>query len=82
MNWLSPSEFQELASDRTDKALEYINSKIYEIMYAQMLKRMEIDEEMDEEIIGELEWQLKGLRQQESTLVRLQSGLQSRLRVG
>lgn len=84
MDWLTPEEFQLMANDATDKSLEYINAKLYENLYQQMLLHTEMeqyDPEEDEEVVAELALEIKTLRQQESSLHRLQSGLQSRLKL-
>jgi hypothetical protein len=82
MAWLSPEEFSLLANDTADKALEYINAKCYENLYQQMNLHLEMDGMEDEDILADAEDELKTLRQQESSLHRIQSGLQSRLKLG
>jgi hypothetical protein len=80
--YLSVEDAQAASLDQTDKALGCVISMLYSLYLEKRNLRLELEQEQDEEMIGEMEWKLKMLRNEESSLHRLESGLQSRLKVG
>jgi len=80
--YLSPEESAAASIDGTDKALGWVIGQLTQSYLVARNLRMKLTATNDEDEIGELEWQLKLLRQEESSLHRIESGLQSRLKVG
>ena len=73
------------AQDETDKALGAVVAMLAGLYAEKRRIRLaleELDTLEDEDEVGELEWRLKMLRNEESSLHRIESGLQSRLKVG
>ena len=66
----------------TDKALGAVISMLAELYLEKRTIRMQLEDTDDEDIIGDLEWRLKMIRNEESSLHRIESGLQSRIKVG
>lgn len=81
-NYLTPQEFIEMMSANTAGALDYIINLLYIKLLEMVNLQLEINEEMDEERVGELEYQMKAKRREETSLHRLESGIQSRLKAG
>ena len=79
--YLTVEEAQAASHDQTDKALGAVISMLYSLYLEKRNIRLELEELEDDDEIGELEWKLKMLRNEESSLHRLESGLQSRLKV-
>ncbi len=80
--YMSPEEAAAASLDQTDKALGAVIAMLYELYMEKRNIRLQIETEMDEEMIGELEYQLKLLKSEETSLHRIESGLQSRCRTG
>lgn len=80
--YLSPLEATQAAADETDKALGAVVSMLYVLYQEKRQLRIMIQRVDDDETIGELEWELKQIKSEESSLHRIESGLQSRLKVG
>jgi len=80
--YLTPEEASEASIDQTDKALGAVVAMLYGLYLEKRNLRMQLQRTDDDDEIGELEWQLKHIRSEESSLHRLESGLQSRLKVG
>lgn len=78
---LSPEEWASMSIDQTDKALGWVLGQLVALHMKMRNIRIELFKTSDDDTIGELEWQLKLLRQEESSLHRLESGFQSRLKV-
>jgi hypothetical protein len=78
--YLSVEDAQAASLDQTDKALGAIIAMLYSLYLEKRNIRMVLEKTDDEEEIGDLEWKLKMLRNEESSLHRLESGLQSRLK--
>lgn len=83
-SYCSPEEAAAAAADETDKALGAVISMLAGLFMEKRNIRMELEEldtTMDEDEVAELEWRLKMIKSEESSLHRIESGLQSRLRV-
>lgn len=80
--YMTPEEAAQASVDQTDKALGAVIAMLYALYLEARNLRLRIVSEQDEDILGELEWELKMIRREESSLHRLESGLQSRLKVG
>lgn len=80
--YLTPEEASCAAVDQTDKTLGAVISMLAELYMEKRTIRMQLEDTDDEEIIGDLEWRLKMIRNEESSLHRIESGLQSRIKVG
>lgn len=80
--YLSPEEASMADAASTDKALGAVIAMLAQLYMEKRQIRMELEDTNDEEIIGDLEWRLKMIRNEESSLHRMESGLQSRLKVG
>lgn len=79
--YMSVEEAQEAATGQTDRALGAVIAMLYQLYMEKRALRIQLETEMDEEIASTIEWRLKHLKQEESSLHRIESGLQSRLRV-
>lgn len=80
--YLTPTEAARASVDETDKALGAVVSFLYALYQEKRKLRYMIQSTEDDEEIGEMEYELKMIRGEESSLHRLESGLQSRLKVG
>ena len=78
----TPEEAAQASADQTDKALGAVIAMLYALYLEKRNIGLELSRTDDEEDIGDLEWRLKLLKSEESSLHRLESGLQSRLKVG
>lgn len=77
----TPEEAQSASIDMTDKALGAVVAMLGLYLIEKQEIRRQLERTDDEERIANLEWQLKLLRNEEGSLQRIMSGLQSRLRV-
>lgn len=79
--YTTPQEAASAAQGETDAALGYVISEAarYLQMKVDIRKRLEATDDTEE--IGELEWELKLLRNEEQSLLKIGSMLQSRLKV-
>jgi hypothetical protein len=80
-DYLSPEDSDALATDDVAKKLNNIVSLLVEYFLEKRNLRKELELTDDEEKAEELEWKLKMLRAEESSLHRIESGLQSLLKV-
>jgi hypothetical protein len=80
-DYLSPEDSDALATDDAAKKLNNIVSLLVEYFLEKRNLRKELELTNDEEKAEELEWKLKMLRAEESSLHRIESGLQSLLKV-
>lgn len=80
--YLTPEDAAQASIDQTDKALGAVIAMLYALYLEARNLRLQIQAEMDEDVMGELEYELKLIRREESSLHRLESGLQSRLKAG
>lgn len=72
------------AQSETDRALGAVLALLAGLYMEKKnirLRLEELDADSDEDEVSELEWRLKMLRNEESSLHRIESGLQSRLKV-
>ena len=79
--YLTPEEAAQASTDQTDKALGAVIAMLAELYLEKRALRQELTSTEDEDTIGEIEYQLKLIRGEESSLHRIESGLQSRLKV-
>ena len=77
----SPQEGAAASQDQTDKALGAVIAMLAQKYWEMETTRQALIREQDPDLIGDLEWTLKMLRQGESSLQRLMSGMQSRLKI-
>lgn len=82
LGYQTPEEAAQASADQTDKALGAVISMLYALYQEKRNLGLLLSRTDDEEEIGDIEWRLKHLRSEESSLHRLESGLQSRLKVG
>jgi hypothetical protein len=80
--YLSPSEFRQMMEYNTAGALDYVLNVLHTLSLQMITLQLQIDQEEDEDVIGEWELKMKALRRQETSFHRLLSGIQSRLKVG
>jgi hypothetical protein len=80
-DYLSPEDSDALATDDAAKKLNNIVSLLVEYFLEKRNLRKELELTNDEEKAEELEWKLKMLRAEESSLHRIESGLQSLLKI-
>lgn len=79
--YMTPEDSAAASIDQSDKALGYVIGELTQLYLEKRNLHQQLSQTIDEETIGELEWQLKLLRSEESSLHRIESGLQSRLKV-
>jgi len=77
--YLTPLEATRASMDETDKALGAVVSFLYALYQEKRVLRTLIRSSEDDEEIGEMEYEMKMIRGEESSLHRIESGLQSRL---
>ena len=80
--YLDPQEAAYCDLDATDKALGAVIAQLFQLHFEKARLHQELDSTEDEDREEEIEWRLKQLRSEEQGLHRIQSGLQSRLKVG
>lgn len=78
----SPEEAATAAQGETDAALGYVIAQLSWYLDEKVRIRQELSLTEEEDRIGELEWELKLLRNEEQSLAKIGSMLQSRLKVG
>lgn len=78
----SPHEAQSAAQGETDAALAWVVYKLQDYLNQKVEIREQLEMSNDEETVGDLEWKLKLIRNEEASLQKIGSMLQSRLRVG
>ena len=76
----TPEEASTAATGETDRTLGAVISMLAELYLEKRAIRMQLEDETDDDVIGELGYQLKLIRSEESSLHRIESGLQSRLK--
>lgn len=77
----SPFEAQSAAQGETDAALAWVVYKLQDYLEQKVDIREQLEVADDDET-GDLEWKLKLIRNEEASLQKIGSMLQSRLRVG
>ena len=75
----SPEEGAQASSDMTDKALGAVIAMLTQYLYDKQALRAQLDETDDAGVIALLEGELKLIRNEEQSLQKILSGLQSRL---
>jgi hypothetical protein len=80
--YLTPEEAMAADADATDKTLGAVIAMLAGLYVEKRAIRTQLDATDDEDEIAELEWKIKMIRNEESSLHRIESGLQSRLKVG
>lgn len=80
--YLTPEDSAAASIDQSDKALGWAIGELTQLYLAKRNLRMKLMATDDEEEIGDLEFEMKLLRSEESSLHRITSGLQSRLKIG
>lgn len=80
--YLNPEEAAYCDVDATDKALGAVIAELVRLHYEKVDLHRRLDDADDEETEATISWRLKQIRSEEHGLHRIQSGLQSRLRVG
>ena len=80
--YTTPEEAVSAAQGETDAALGYVIAQLAQYVDEKVRIREEIERTDDELEIGDLEWKLKMIRNEEQSLVKIGSMLQSRLKVG
>jgi hypothetical protein len=80
-SYLTPEEAMSADSASTDRTLGAVIAMLAELYLEKRNVRMELEQTEVEEEIAELEWRIKMIRNEESSLHRIESGLQSRLKV-
>jgi len=79
--YLSPQEAAYCAVDATDKALGAVIAKLVLLAMEQEQLHQDLND-ADDDLAEAIEWRLKQLHNEERSLHRIESGLQSRLRSG
>jgi hypothetical protein len=79
--YLTPEESMCADASSTDRTLGAVISMLAGLYLEKRNIRMQLEATDDEEEIAELEWKLKSIRSEESSLHRIESGLQSRLKM-
>jgi len=79
--YLDPEEAAYASQDQTDKALGYVLGQLQGLLLKKQTIHKQLEDTDSEDEMEALEWQLKLLRDEERSLHRIESGLQSRLRV-
>lgn len=80
--YLSPEQAAYCDLDATDKALGAVIAQLVGLYLEKQKLHRELDATDDADQEEAIEWRLKALRSEEQSLHRIQSGLQSRLKVG
>lgn len=81
-SYLTPEDSAAASIDQSDKALGYVIGELTQLYLEKRSLRFQILATEDEEEVGDLEYVMKLIRSEESSLHRIESGLQSRLKVG
>ena len=79
---MSPEDSAAASIDQSDKALGWAIGELTQLYLEKRNLRFKIMAAEDEDEIGDLEFEMKLIRSEESSLHRIESGLQSRLKVG
>lgn len=79
--YLTPEDSASASIDQSDKALGWAIGELTQLYLEKRNLRFKIMATDDEEELGDLEFELKLLRSEESSLHRIESGLQSRLKI-
>lgn len=80
--YLTPEDSAAASIDQSDKALGWAIGELTQLYLEKRNLRFKIMATDDEEELGDLEFEMKLIRSEESSLHRIESGLQSRLKVG
>jgi len=79
--YMTPEDSASASIDQSDKALGYVIGELMQLYLTKRNLRMTLCECEDEEEMADLEYTMKLIRGEESSLHRIESGLQSRLKV-
>jgi hypothetical protein len=79
--YLTPVEAAYCAVDATDKALGAVIAQLFLLALEQQQLHKDLDD-ADDDTSEAIEWRLRQLHNEERSLHRIESGLQSRLRSG
>ena len=79
--YLTPEEAMQADAASTDRTLGAVISMLAGLYLEKRSIRQQLDATDDEDEIAELEWRIKMIRSEESSLHRIESGLQSRLKL-
>lgn len=79
--YLTPEEAMQADSASTDRTLGAVIAMLAGLYMEKRSIRMQLDATDDDDEIAELEWRIKMIRSEESSLHRIESGLQSRLKM-
>ena len=77
--YFSPEEAAYCATDATDKALGAVIAKLFQLAMEQQQLHTDLDE-ADDDLAEAIEYRLRQIKDEERSLHRIESGLQSRLR--
>lgn len=77
---LTPLEWAEMDAAQLDRSLGWVLGDLTRLMLQLRNLRIRLLAEVDDEVMSDLKYELQLLRQEESSLHHLESGLQSRLR--
>lgn len=80
-SYISPEEAAAADSASTDRTLGAVISMLAELYLEKRAIRAALDATDDDDDIADYEYRLKMIRNEESSLHRIESGLQSRLKV-
>lgn len=80
--YMTPEDSAAASIDQSDKALGWAIGELTQLYLIKRNLRTKLMATDDEEEIGDLEFEMKLLRSEESSLHRIESGLQSRLKIG
>lgn len=78
--YLTPREAAYCDLDATDKALGAVIAQLMQLYLEKQRLHTELDNTEDDDSTEAIEWRLKLLRDEERSLHRIESGLQSRLK--
>lgn len=79
--YLTPEEAASADTSSTDRTLGAVIAMLAELYLEKRSIRKELESTDDEDDIAAMEWRIKMIKSEESSLHRIESGLQSRLRV-
>lgn len=80
--YMTPEDSASASIDQSDKALGWAIGELTQLYLEKRLLRFKILATDDEEELGDYEYEMKLIRSEESSLHRIESGLQSRIKVG
>ena len=78
--YMDPEESAYASLDQTDKALGWVIGQLMQLYLEKRNIRVEL-EELDDEEVSDAEYRLKLIRGEETSLHRIESGMQSRMKM-